>query len=380
MYKEICGFIKELYPKENPIPIHAPRFLGKEKEYLLEAIDSTYVSSVGKYVNKFEDLLKDYTGSRYAIPTVNGTAALHLALLLSGLKQGEEAITQAITFVATCNAIRYCGAEPVFCDIDKVTLGLSPQSLDNFLKNNTTIKSDGYCYNKKTNKKISVCVPMHTFGHPTRIEETKEICDRHNIILVEDAAESIGSKYNGKHTGTFGKLGVLSFNGNKTITSGGGGAIVTNDEKLGILGKHLSTTAKIPHKWEYKHDFLSYNYRMPNINAALACAQLEQIDNFTNNKRQVANDYKNFFASIGIEFVSEPKNSFSNYWLNAIIFENKAKRDEFLQYTNDNGVMTRPVWTMMNKLEMYKNCQASDLSNSEYIEERLVNLPSSVKI
>jgi len=379
MYNIITDFIKSLYPNEKPVPIHAPRFIGNERKYVLDAIDTSYVSSVGSYVNKVEYLIKNYTACKYAIPIVNGTSALHLALLLAGVSRDDEVITQAVTFVATCNAIKYCNAEPVFVDIDNDTLGMSPDSLNNFLKEfSTTKNNDGYCYNKKTGNRISVCVPMYTFGHPARIEDIKKICDNYNIKIVEDAAESVGSLYKNKHTGTFGLMGVLSFNGNKTITSGGGGAIITNDEAIGVRAKHLSTTGKVPHKWEYVHDSLAYNYRMPNINAALLCAQFESLNSFIENKRKLAKQYKSFFSEIKIDFIKEPLNSYSNFWLNSILFKDRTERDKFLEYSNKNGVTTRPLWTMINKLDMYKICQTYKLENSQFIEDRLVNIPSSV--
>jgi len=310
---------------------------------------------------------------------VNGTAALHIALKFAGVKEGDEVGTQPLTFIATCNAISYCGAKSIFLDVDLDTLGLSPVSMRNFLENNCEVINNK-CINKTTGKTIKACVPMHTFGHPCKIDEIKEICDKWHIELVEDAAESLGSFYKGKHTGTFGKIGIFSFNGNKIITSGGGGVIVTDDEELAKRAKHITTTAKVPHPYEYVHDEVGYNYRMPNINAALLVAQMENLDKFLENKRELAKKYEEFFYSLGIEFIKEPQSSKSNYWLNAIKLDNKKQRDEFLEYSNNNKIMTRPIWRLMNKLPMYKSCQRDSLKNAEYLEERVVNIPSGVAL
>lgn len=379
MYEKIVSFIQDTFNTTHFIPLHEPRFCGNEKKYLSECIDSTFVSSVGAYVDRFEKEFASYVGSQYAIATVNGTAALHVSLVLMGVGKDDEVITQPLTFIATCNAIMYCGAKPVFVDVDKETLGLSPEALNKFLDENAYIQ-DNQCVNKHTKKVIKACVSMHTFGHACRINEIKEVCDSWHIALVEDAAESLGSYYEGKHTGTFGKIGAFSFNGNKIITSGGGGVIVTDDEALAKRAKHITTTAKIPHKWEFIHDEIGFNYRLPNLNAALLVAQLEQINGFLENKRALANRYESFFTSLGITFIKEAKNARSNYWLNAICLNNKEQRDTFLEYTNQNGVMTRPIWTLMNRLEMFKTCQCGDLSNAFYLEERIVNLPSSVRL
>ncbi len=376
--KIVINFIKTVYKKKF-IALHEPVFIGNEKKYLNECIDSTFVSSVGKYVDKFEEMLAAYVGAKYAVAVVNGTMALFTALKLVGVKEGDEVITQPLTFVATANAIYYCGAKPIFVDVDLDTLGLSPKSLKEFLEKNCKIV-DNKCINKTTGKTIKACVPMHTFGHPCKIDEIKEICDKWHIALVEDAAESLGSFYKGKHTGTFGKVGIFSFNGNKIITAGGGGVIVTDDEKLAKKAKHITTTAKVPHPYEYFHDEIGYNFRMPNINAALLVAQMENLDKFLENKRNLAKKYEKFFHSIGIEFIKEPKNAKSNYWLNAIKLENINERNEFLECTNKNKVMTRPVWTLMNKLPMYENCQRDELKNAEYLEERIVNIPSGVVV
>ncbi|MFC2098011.1 LegC family aminotransferase, partial [Bacteroidota bacterium] len=342
--KNIINFIREVYNQPSgPISLHEPCFSGSEKKYLEDCIDSTFVSSVGKYINLFEEKIQNYTGIKHAIATVNGTAALHMALLLSGVKRNDEVITQSLTFIATANAIRYCEASPVFIDVDSDTLGLSPEKLNDFLEKEAVMNSNGFCYNKKTGKKISACVPMHTFGHPARIDEIKVVCDKYNIKLVEDAAESIGSKYKGKHTGGYGLLGVLSFNGNKTITTGGGGMILTNNDEIAVKAKHLTTTAKVKHPYEFIHDETGYNYRLPNINAALGCAQMESLDFFISEKRKLADKYKNFFMKEGVNFFSEPDNSFSNYWLNSIILSSKNERDEFLEFSKKNDINSRPV-------------------------------------
>ncbi|MDY0321762.1 MAG: LegC family aminotransferase [Arcobacteraceae bacterium] len=378
--QKIVDFIKQIFKTDGFIPLHEPRFVGNEKKYLNDCIDSTFVSSVGKYVDTFETEFAKYVGSKYAIATVNGTAALHIALLLSDVKNGDEVITQPLTFIATVNAISYCGARPIFVDVDLDTMGLSPLSMKKFLEENCEIKNNR-CINKTTKNTIKACVPMHTFGHPCKIDEIKNICDEWFIALVEDSAESVGSHFNGKHTGTFGKFGVFSFNGNKIITSGGGGVIVTDNEILAKKAKHITTTAKIPHPYEYVHDEVGYNYRLPNINAALLVAQLEQLDTFIDKKRGLAKIYDEFFSKEnGIKFIKEPNNARSNYWLQAILLPNSIARDEFLEFTNTNGVMTRPIWKLMSELDMYKSYQKTSLDNAKYLEERVVNIPSSVII
>ena len=345
----------------------------------MDAIDSTYVSSVGAYVDKFEEIVTEKSGAKYAIATSNGTSAIHIALLMAGVKPNDEVITQPLTFVATGNAISYANARCVFLDVDIDTMGLSPSKLKVFLEANAELR-EGVPYNKKTNSRLAACMPMHTFGFPCRIDEIVEICNEFNIPVVEDAAESLGSRYKGKYTGTFGKLGVYSFNGNKTITSGGGGVIITDDKKLAKLAKHITTTAKVSHKWEYDHDMIGYNYRMPNLNAALACAQLEQLDSFIENKRELALIYDEFFKEKTIDFVLENSDSYSNYWLMSVILKDISQRNDFLKFTNENKIMTRPVWKLLNKLDMFQNCQVEDISNAEWLEERVVNIPSSVRI
>jgi perosamine synthetase len=376
MFESEIKFIRNLYSKSERISLHEPKFFGNEKKYLNECIDSTFVSSVGKFVDTFESKIAKYTGSKYAVATSNGTSAIHIALLASNVSKGDEVITQPLTFVATCNAITYCGASPIFVDVDISTMGLSPESLIKFLKNNAVIK-DNQCINKITGNKIKACLPMHTFGHPCKIDEIKLICENYNIKLIEDAAESVGSFFHGKHTGTYGSIGAFSFNGNKIITGGGGGCIITDDEDLALKAKHLSTTAKIPHQWEYKHDAVGYNYRMPNINAALLVAQLENLEIFLLSKRKIATAYRDFFIDKAYDFMEEPLNSKSNYWLNTIIFNNKSQRDLFLKETNLKGIQTRPVWGLMNKLNMYQNAHCEKLNNAEWLEKRIVNIPSS---
>lgn len=376
-YIKTVEFIRKIYGTNEFIPLHVPVFLGNEKQYLNECIDSTFISYVGKFVVQFEEKIAEYCGSKYAIAVVNGTVALQIALISTGIESGEEVITQPLTFIATSNAIKHAGASPVFVDVDKETLGLSPEKLLDFLNKKTKLRHDGL-FNKTTGKRIRTCVPVHVFGHPCRIDEIKEICDNYKLILIEDAAESIGSTYKNKHTGTYGKCGILSFNGNKTISTGGGGMIITDDESIALKVKHLTTTAKVPHPWEYIHDEVGFNFRMPNINAAVGVAQIEKIDAIIDVKRKIAEKYKTFFNSLNITYVSEPTNSFSNYWLNAILLNSAQEKETFLKFVNENNVMTRPVWRLTHELEMYKNCQRGNLDNSKWLQERLVNLPSSV--
>ncbi|KEY18813.1 LegC family aminotransferase [Kaistella antarctica] len=377
---QTIAFIQEVFRTKDFIPLHAPYFGGNEKKYLNETIDSTFVSSVGAFVNKFEEDFAAYTGAKFAIACVNGTNTLHIALILAGVKSEDEVLSQALTFIATANAISYIGAKCVFVDVDKDTMGMSPNSLRTFLENFGEIRADGFTYNKSTGKKIAACVPMHTFGFPLRIEELAEICKKWNIFLIEDAAESLGSFYKGEHTGTFGKIGIFSFNGNKTITCGGGGALITDDEELAKRAKHLTTQAKIPHPWKFSHDEIGYNYRMPNLNAALACAQLEQLNKILINKRELAEKYKSFFLETPYHFVTECTDSTANHWLNALILPDEMERDEFLTKTNANGVMTRPIWDLMSSLPMFENCQNDGLENSKWLVDRVVNIPSSARL
>ena len=373
-------FIKNLYHDKDKILLHEPVFIGNEKRYLNDCIESTFVSYVGKYVTTFEEMTAHYTGSKYAVAIVNGTAALQIALQIAGVEHDDEVITQPLTFVATANAISHCGAKPVFIDVDLETMGMSPEKLNYWLLNNSRYDSNTKkTFNQSTNQPIAAIVPMHTFGHPCKIDEIIEIGNRYNIPVIEDSAESLGSFYKKKHTGTFGIAGIFSYNGNKTITTGGGGMIVTDNEEFAVRAKHISTTAKISHKWEYIHDKIAFNFRLTNLNAAIGVAQMENIDKIIDNKRETAKNYEEFFKSKEIKFFTEPKNSYSNYWLNTIWLKNKAERDNFLEETNNNGILTRPVWRLINKLEMYKNCQTDDLCNSLFLEEVIVNIPSGVR-
>ena len=376
MFDDFVRFVRNLYNSSNKIPLHEPRFIGNEKKYLNKCINSTLVSSVGGFVNEFEEKIAKYTGAKYAIATTNGTSALHACLILAGVEQDDEVITQPLNFIASCNAISYCKAKPVFIDVDKTTMGLSPEALRIFLEKNTKIINKK-CINKKTKKIIKACVPMHSYGHPCRIDEIKKILKKYCIFLIEDAAESLGSFYKNIHTGTFGKLGVISFNGNKIITAGGGGCILTNDKILAKKAKHITNTAKLPHKWDFYHDMIGYNYRMPNLNAALLLAQLENLDYFLKSKRKIAKKYQAFFKDTNFIFFKEPRYSKSNYWLNVIILKNKVIRDQFLKKTNSKKIMTRPAWILMNKLPMFKNAQCDTLKNSKWLFERVVNIPSS---
>ena len=383
MYEDIVDFIRNHYEAKDgeTVMLHAPTFAGNEKKYLDECIDSTFVSSVGPFVDRFEREIAEFTGAARAVVCVSGTNALHMAMILVGVRSDDEILTQALTFIATCNAISYIGAHPVFIDVDIDTMGLSPVALERWLDTNAEIRN-GECYNKTTGRRVKACIPMHTFGHPVRIEEIAGICDKWHLELIEDAAESIGSTYKGKHTGTFGKVGALSFNGNKTITTGGGGMLLFQNEELGKFAKHLTTQAKVPHRWAFVHDHIGYNYRMPNINAALGCAQLEQIDRFIASKRATAQAYIDYFATepYGIKFMKEPEDTKSNYWLNAILLPDKDAQQAFLEFTNDHGVMTRPIWELMNRLVMFKEAQHDDLKNTIYLADRIVNIPSSVKL
>ena len=397
--KLIIDFIKSVYGNQEFTPLAVPVFVGNEKKYLNECIDTTFVSSVGKFVDRFENDMAAYTGAKRTVVCVSGTNALHMSLLLVGVKQDDEVLTQALTFIATCNALSYIGAHPVFLDVDRSTMGLSPDAMKEWLLKNAEVRKntrineldkshdfayqeDEYaCYNKNTGRRIKACVPMHTFGHPVRIEQIAALCKEWHIELVEDAAESIGSKYKGKHTGTFGRVGAISFNGNKTITTGGGGMMLFNDEEFGAYAKHITTQAKIPHRWEFRHDHIGFNYRMPNINAALGCAQLENLDKYIADKRETAKSYIEFFKDKdGIEFFTEPENCFSNYWLNVVILTDHDKQLGFLQETNDNGVMTRPIWELMNRLPMFEKCENDGLKNTIWFADRVVNIPSSVRI
>lgn len=372
-------FIRDTFSsKDKFIPLHEPRFVGNEKKYLLDTIDSTFVSSVGAYVDKFESMMQNISQTQKAIAVVNGTSGIQVALRLVGVKAGDEVLTQALTFVATANAIAYNGAKPVFLDVDLDTMGLSPVSIQNFLEEYAEIREEG-CYNKKTGNKIAACLPMHTFGFPVKIDELIKTCNNWKIPVVEDAAESLGSEYKGQPTGSFGEVGVFSFNGNKIVTSGGGGAIVTNNADLGIKAKYLTTTAKQPHAYEYVHDELGYNYRMPNLNAALACAQLEKLNWFLEKKRELAKSYEEFFQGTDVKFRTELPETKANYWLMCVELENRKARDLFLKETNEAKVMTRPIWELMFRLPMYQDCLKDEQLNAKFLVDRIVNIPSSVK-
>ena len=374
--EDVVAFARRIFG-EDFVPLHRPVFEGNERQYLVDCIDSNFVSSVGAKVSEFEQLVAEFTGSKHAIATVNGTAALHIAIELAGVKPGDEVISQALTFIATCNAISYAGAEPLFVDVDVDTMGLSPVALKRFLEENAEKRTSG-TFNKTSGKKISACVPMHTFGFPCRIAEIAEICADWDIALIEDAAESLGSYVGSRHTGTFASMATLSFNGNKVITTGGGGMIITDDSELAARAKYITTTAKVPHPYEFVHDEIGYNYRMPNLNAALGCAQMERLDEFLMIKAQLADQWDAFFHDRDVDFIKAIDGNNANHWLNAIIFDSRLDRDEFLKMTNDNNVMTRPIWTLMSKLPMFKDCQTDGLESSLWLEDRVVNIPSSV--
>jgi len=378
-YQETIQFIQDKFNTKDFIPLHAPVFRGNERKYVMDTLDSTFVSSVGAYVDLAENMIAEISQTEKAVAVVNGTAGLQIALQLASVNRGDEVITQALTFVATANAIFHNGAEPVFLDVDYDTMGLSPQAVSDFLEEFAEKRESG-TYNKKTGKRISACLPMHTFGFPVHLDELLRVCNTWGIPLVEDAAESLGSYYKDKHTGSFGQLGVFSFNGNKIVTSGGGGMIVTNELDFGKLGKHLTTTAKVPHPYEFYHDQVGYNFRMPNLNAALICAQLEQLEVFLANKRQLAKEYALFFESPGITFRKELENTQANYWLMCVELENLEERNAFLKSTNEAKTMTRPIWQLMYRLPMYKNCYRDAQKIAEFLEERIVNIPSSVRI
>ncbi|MEB3097115.1 LegC family aminotransferase [Achromobacter sp. D10] len=376
MINNIIDFVREKYRTNEFVPLHAPVFGGSEKNYVLDTIDSTFVSSVGAYVDRFESDMATYTGAERAVATVNGTAALHVALKLVGVGLGDYVVTQPLTFVATCNAISYCGAKPIFADVDRDTLGLSARSVDDWLEQHAYLDDDGVCRLHSDDGVVRACVPMHTFGHPVRMDELISVCSKWGITLVEDAAEALGSTYKGRHAGTLGKVGVQSFNGNKIITTGGGGMILA-DAELGARAKHMTTTAKQPHPYNYVHDEVGFNYRLPNLNAALGCAQLERLGVFVDFKRTLAASYQDLLKGSEYQFVVEPEGCRSNYWLNAVICESREARQHLLTATNEAGVMTRPIWALMSELSMYANCKSADLTNARWLEERVVNLPSS---
>ena len=378
-FSKIFSFTREFYEVfDEKIPLHEPVFFGNEKKYVNDAIESTFVSSVGKYVNLFEKNFSEYTKSNKSVAVVNGTSALQVCLRLCGVKSGDEVLTQSLTFIATANAISYLNAKPIFLDVDIDTLGLSPKSLNDFLNEFGDKRQNG-TFNKKTGKRIAACMPMHTFGFIGRIDEIVTICDDWNIPVIEDSAEALGSKYKGKNAGSYGKMSAFSFNGNKIITTGGGGMIVTNSDKLGLEAKHITTTAKISHKWEYDHDNVGYNFRMPNINAAIGCAQLENIEKILHNKSLLHFEYQYLFSEIGIELVKPPKNNTWNYWLNCVKLNDRRERDLFLKESHKNGILNRPVWKLLFKLDMYSSCQKDSQKNSIFLEDRIVNIISSAK-
>ncbi|HDL6874749.1 LegC family aminotransferase [Yersinia enterocolitica] len=377
MNSKVVQFIRDIYQTNEFIPLHAPTFTGNEKKYVADTIDSTYVSSVGKYVQLFENTIEEFTGSNKAVATVNGTSALHTALYMSDIKSGDMVITQALTFVATCNALYHMGVLPIFVDVSRVSLGLCPIALEAWLDKNAKVNALGECIDNDSGRKIKATIPMHTFGHPVELDELAIVCQKWGLIIIEDAAESLGSYYKGQHTGTFGKFGALSFNGNKIITTGGGGIVLCKSEEEGIHTKHITTTAKVPHPYEFYHDEAGFNYRMPNINAALGYAQMESLPLLISKKRALASQYKDFFKDSEYQFVTEPSYAKSNYWLNAIICPNVKNRDAFLIESNDKKVMTRPIWKLMHRLPMFSDAPRGDLSVSEWIEAHLVNLPST---
>ena len=380
MFDSLVKLVREIYETDQFVPLHEPCFYGREKQYLAETIDSTFVSSVGEFVDKFEASVAEFTGAGFAIATMNGTAALHTALVLAGVRPGDEVITQSFTFVATCNAIRYCQASPVFADVDRETLGLSPQSMAAFLDEFCEVRDDGNCWNKHSGSIVRACVPMHSFGFPVELAEISRLCNEYNILMLEDAAESLGSFYGDRHTGTASSIASLSFNGNKVITSGGGGMILTSDPTLAKQAKHLTTTAKVDHEWAYSHDQVGYNYRLPNLNAALGLAQMESLPKLLQSKRAVAQRYQEWGRDNEVRIVKESPNARANYWLNAIVTENIGQRDGMLEYTNKNGIMTRPAWTPMHQLSMYSHFQKTNLSNTDWLHQRVVNVPSSAKL
>lgn len=381
MNTKFINFVQDVYQTHDFIPLHAPTFSGNEKAYVTDTIDSTFVSSVGKYVEDFEKHIEVYTGTAKAVATVNGTAALHTALYMAGVKPGDLVITQALTFVATCNALFHMGAEPIFVDVSKVSLGLCPKAADEYLDANAMLNADGECIHKKTEQRIKAVIPMHTFGHPVELDELLTVCLKWNLILVEDAAESLGSFYKGKHTGTIGDFSAISFNGNKIITTGGGGMVLCKSLNDGVHTRHVTTTAKVPHPFEFYHDEPGFNYRLPNLNAALGCAQMEVLPEFIKQKRVLAEQYHALFYGSDFEFVNEPDYAQSNYWLNAIICPDSESRNLLLKESNEQGVMTRPIWQLMHRLPMFKNALKGNLKVSEWVESHLINLPSSpVKI
>ena len=374
--QQISSFIRNLFGTYEDIPLHSPHFFGNEKKFVEQTLQSTFVSSVGSFVDKFENQIQKMTGSKKVVATVNGTAALHSALYISGVKPNDLVITQPLTFVATCNVLHHMAAAPIFCDISPISLGLCPISVENYLIENCEVNEDG-CFHKTTQQMISAIVPMHTFGHPVQLDELSAISKNWKIALVEDAAESLGSYYKDRHTGTIADFSALSFNGNKIITTGGGGAVLCNDFFWGERVKHITSTSKVPHKFEFFHDEPGFNYRMPNINAALGCGQIENISIFLKNKRNLASEYENFFNQSVFKFVKEPHYAKSNYWLNAVICPDQSIRQHLLEKTNELGINTRPAWKLMHNLPMFSNAMRGDLTVCEKLEPLILNLPSS---
>lgn len=378
--ESIVAVLKSCLPDNiEKIALHEPCFCGNEWDYVKQCIDTGWVSTAGEFVQRFEGMLVDFTGAKYAVAATNGTAALHIALKLAGVRPGDEVLLPTLTFVATANAVSYCGAMPHFVDSEEKTLGIDPQKLADYLQEITEVR-DATCFNRVTNRPIRAIIPVHTFGHPVDLDPILETCERFKIVMVEDAAESLGSYYKGRHTGQFGLVSALSFNGNKIITTGGGGAILTNDESVAKHAKHITTTARLPHKWGFYHDEIGYNYRLPSFNAALGCAQMEQLADFVSKKRMLADRYCSAFEDLaGVRFFTEPAHSKSNYWLNVLLLdkEEACQRDAALELSNNSGIMVRPAWEVMHQLPMYKDCPRMNLSVAESIEERLINIPSS---
>ncbi|MEQ6854584.1 LegC family aminotransferase [Lysinibacillus capsici] len=369
-------YVKSYYGKEF-VPLHEPTFNEREIDYVTDCIKTGWVSSVGAYVNRFEEDLARFVGVKRAVATVNGTAALHIALKVAGVKAEDEILMPALTFIATANAVSYMGAVPHFVDVSLNTLGVDAEKLKSYLMQIGELRNNEL-YNRKTGRRISALVPMHTFGHVVDLDGLLEVCEVYHLTLIEDAAESLGSYYKGKHSGSFGKVSAISFNGNKIMTTGGGGAIVTNDDALADYAKHLTTTAKTPHRWAYEHDEIGYNYRMPNLNAALGCAQLEKMPTFIEQKRELTNHYESWLVNIdGVHLFKEPAQNKSNYWLQTILLDERYNRDEILDFLNEKGIMSRPIWTPMHKLIMYKNCPRADLSVTDHLNRSVVNIPST---
>ena len=368
--------VKEMYGKDF-VPLHEPTFNEKELEYVTDCIKTGWVSSVGAYVTRFEEDLAKFVGVKRAVAVVNGTAALHIALKVAGVEADDEVLMPSLTFIATANAVSYCGAIPHFIDVHEETLGVDPYKLDTYLTEISELRN-GELFNKETNRRIKALVPMHTFGHAVHLDELVTLVEKYHLVLVEDAAESLGTYYKGKHTGSFGKVNAMSFNGNKIITTGGGGAILTDDEALADYTKHITTTAKVPHRWEFEHDEVGFNYRLPNINAALGCAQLEKMPEFIKQKRALTAFYEELVAPLeGVTLFKEPANSFSNYWLQTLILDDTLVRDDVLAFLNDHGVMSRPIWTPLHKLKPYRDCPRADLSTIERLNKKIINIPST---